>query len=112
MTAPDMLAETYVRPGDENALRRAFQRCHNFIHGNEGMPKDAAFWQLLYLIFAKMYDERVNRGKDRQFFAFADEPFNDEGRMKIRSRIRPLFEAVKKQYSGIFRQLDEITLKL
>jgi hypothetical protein len=23
-------AETYVRPGDENALRRAFQRCHNF----------------------------------------------------------------------------------
>jgi type I restriction enzyme M protein len=52
MSTPDMHAETYVRPGDENALRRAFQRCHNFIHGNEGMPKDAAFWQFLYLIFA------------------------------------------------------------
>ena len=24
------------------------------------MPKDAAFWQFLYLIFSKMYDERTN----------------------------------------------------
>ena len=110
MSTPDMHAETYVRPGDENALRRAFQRCHNFIHGNEGMPKDAAFWQFLYLIFAKMYDERANRGKDRKFFAYADEPFSEEGRMKIRGRIKPLFEAVKKQYGNIFRQSDEITL--
>jgi type I restriction enzyme M protein len=38
MSTPDMHAENYVRPGEENALRRAFQRCHNFIHGNEGMP--------------------------------------------------------------------------
>jgi type I restriction enzyme M protein len=112
MSTPDMHAETYVRPGDENALRRAFQRCHNFIHGNEGMPKDAAFWQFLYLIFAKMYDERSNRGKDRKFFAYATEPFTDEGRMAIRNRIKPLFEAVKKQYSGsgLFRPNDEITL--
>src|ERR1035441_9603483 len=82
MSTPDMHAETYVRPGEENALRRAFQRCHNFIHGNEGMPKDAAFWQFLYLIFAKMYDERSNRGKGRKFFAFATEPFSEEGDRK------------------------------
>ena len=43
---------------DPEMLRTAFRRCHNFIHGNEGMPKDAAFWQFLYLIFAKMHDER------------------------------------------------------
>ena len=49
MATPDMHAETYVRQGNEEALRRAFQRCHNFIHGNEGMPKDAAFWQFLFL---------------------------------------------------------------
>src|ERR1019366_1843346 len=112
MSTPDVHAETYLRPGDENALRRAFQRCHNFIHGNEGMPKDAAFWQFLYLIFAKMYDERSNRGKDRKFFAFATEPFSEEGRMAIRNRIQPLFDAVKKQYSGsgLFRPNDEITL--
>ena len=112
MTTPDMHAETYVRPGEDNGLRRAFQRCHNFIHGNEGMPKDAAFWQFLYLIFAKMHDERTNRGAQRQFFAYADEPFSDEGRMKIRVRIKGLFDSVKRQYSstGIFRPGDEITL--
>jgi type I restriction enzyme M protein len=110
MTTPDMHAETYVRPGEENALRRAFQRCHNFIHGNEGMPKDAAFWQFLYLIFSKMWDERHNRGEKRQFFALATEPFTEEGRMAIRSRIKPLFEAVKKQYPNLFRPSEEITL--
>jgi type I restriction enzyme M protein len=112
MSTPDMHAETYVRAGDENALRRAFQRCHNFIHGNEGMPKDAAFWQFLYLIFAKMYDERNNRGPNRKFFALATEPFTDEGRMAIRNRIKPLFEAVKRQYrsTGLFRDTDDITL--
>ena len=112
MATPDMQAETYVRQGDEEALRRAFQRCHNFIHGNEGMPKDAAFWQFLYLIFAKMYDERVNRGPERKFFALATEPFTEEGRMAIRGRIKPLFEAVKRQYSnsGLFKGSDEITL--
>jgi type I restriction enzyme M protein len=112
MTTPDMHAETYVRPGEDNGLRRAFQRCHNFIHGNEGMPKDAAFWQFLYLIFAKMYDERANRGADRKFFAYADEPFSEEGRMKICDRIKTLFAAVKKQYasSELFRPGDEITL--
>jgi type I restriction enzyme M protein len=109
MSTPDMHAETYVRPGEENALRRAFQRCHNFIHGNEGMPKDAAFWQFLYLIFAKMHDERTNRGKDRKFFAAADEPFTDEGRMKIRARIHDLFRTTKKQYN-FFKDTDEITL--
>jgi type I restriction enzyme M protein len=112
MATPDMHAETYVRQGNEESLRRAFQRCHNFIHGNEGMPKDAAFWQFLYLIFSKMYDERVNRGSERKFFALATEPFTEEGRMAIRGRIKPLFEAVKRQYSasGLFRASDEITL--
>jgi len=109
MSTPDMHAETYARPGEENALRRAFQRCHNFIHGNEGMPKDAAFWQFLYLIFAKMFDERANRGKERKFFAAADEPFTDEGRMKVRGRILDLFKSMKKQYA-FFRDSDEITL--
>jgi type I restriction enzyme M protein len=112
MATPDTHAEIPVRQGNEEALRRAFQRCHNFIHGNEGMPKDAAFWQFLYLIFSKMYDERVNRGSDRRFFATATEPFTEEGRMAIRGRIKPLFEAVKRQYgdSGLFRPSDEITL--
>ncbi len=47
-----------LRRADPVMLRTPFRRCHNYIHGNEGMPKDAAFWQFLYLIFCKMYDEQ------------------------------------------------------
>ena len=90
-------------------LRVAFRRCHNFIHGNEGMPKDAAFWQFLYLIFCKMHDERAPRDK-RRFWAGPQEQFDLEGRQKIRQRIMPLFAEVKQQYSDIFRGNDEITL--
>jgi hypothetical protein len=48
-------------PGRSGHAAHAFRRCHNYIHGNEGMPKDAAFWQFLYLIFCKMYDEQQPR---------------------------------------------------
>jgi type I restriction enzyme M protein len=109
MSTPDAGSETHLRRGTEETLRRAFQRCHNFIHGNEGMPKDAAFWQFLYLIFAKMYDERRNAGR-RQFWADATEPFTKEGRMKVNRRIRTLFEAVKREYRTLFRPTDAITL--
>ena len=90
-------------------LKTAFRRCHNFIHGNEGMPKDAAFWQFLYLIFCKMYDER--QGHDlRRFWAGPTEQFNDAGRREVKKRILPLFEDVKKKYKTIFRGNEEITL--
>ena len=49
-----------LRRAEAGMLNTAFRRCHNFIHGNEGLPKDAAFWQFLYLLFAKMHDERVS----------------------------------------------------
>jgi type I restriction enzyme M protein len=78
-------------------LRTAFRRYHNFIHGNEGMPKDAACWQFLYLIFAKMHDER-GEGVTRRFYAQPTEPFTAEGRKAIRTRIEPLFEEVKQKY--------------
>ncbi len=106
---PDVLAPAYLRKATEETLRRAFQRCHNFIHGNEGMPKDAAFWQFLYLIFAKMFDEQRNNG-DRQFWAGPHEQFETAGQAKIRSRILPLFASVKKEYDHIFRGNEEITL--
>ena len=51
-----VVSDARLRRADPEMLRTAFRRCHNFIHGNEGMPKDAAFWQFLYLIFAKMHD--------------------------------------------------------
>jgi len=113
----DVASHAKLRRADPEMLRTAFRRCHNFIHGNEGMPKDAAFWQFLYLIFAKMYDER--RPNDaRRFWAgrfekngqLIDEQFDVEGQKAIRKRILPLFEEVKKKYSTVFRGNEEITL--
>jgi type I restriction enzyme M protein len=109
-----VVSDARLRRADPEMLRTAFRRCHNFIHGNEGMPKDAAFWQFLYLIFAKMHDERGD-GITRRFYAYPTEPFTTEGRKAIRARIGPLFEEVKQKYglasdNPIFRGNEEITL--
>lgn len=78
-----------LRRADPVMLRTAFRRCHNYIHGNEGMPKDAAFWQFLYLIFCKMYDEQQPNDA-RRFWVGPFEPFEAAGREQIRLRIKPL----------------------
>jgi type I restriction enzyme M protein len=98
-----------MRRADPVMLRIAFRRCHNYIHGNEGMPKDAAFWQFLYLIFCKMYDER-RVGEHRDFWAGPYEPFEPAGQKEIRRRILPLFEVVKRTYPALFKGNEEITL--
>ena len=105
----DVVSSARMRRADPEMLRTAFRRCHNFIHGNEGMPKDAAFWQFLYLIFSKLHDER-QPGDSRRFWAGPTEQFDEKGRKAIRSRIDPLFKEVKKKYSSIFRGNEEITL--
>ncbi|MCW7554512.1 SAM-dependent methyltransferase [Endozoicomonas gorgoniicola] len=117
----DVHSDAKLRKADPDMLRTAFRRCHNFIHGNEGMPKDAAFWQFLRLIYCKMYDEGKNQA-ERRFYAgyiprerngkteYIDEQFDDEGRQKIRERIFLLFEDVKKAYSNLFDGTEKITL--
>ena len=113
----DVASHARLRRADPEMLRTAFRRCHNFIHGNEGMPKDAAFWQFLYLIFAKMHDERQPNDA-RRFWAgrfeksgqLIDEQFDPAGQKAIRERIEPLFEEVKTRYSTVFRGNEEITL--
>lgn len=113
----DVASHAKLRRADPEMLRTAFRRCHNFIHGNEGMPKDAAFWQFLYLIFAKMHDERKPNDA-RRFWAgrfekngqLIDEQFDPAGQKAIRERIKPLFDEVKKKYSTVFRGNEEITL--
>lgn len=100
-----------LRRGEAGMLKTAFRRCHNYIHGNEGMPKDAAFWQFLYLLFAKMHDERevLRTGRQPEFFVLPSEPFNDGGRRAIRRRITALFDEVKQEYK-LFTARDELTL--
>jgi type I restriction enzyme M protein len=105
----DVVSIAQTRRADPDMLRISFRRCHNFIHGNEGMPKDAAFWQFLYLIFCKMHDERSPRTQ-RRFWAGMKEQFNDQGRREIRRRIMPLFDEVKQSFPTLFRGNEEITL--
>jgi type I restriction enzyme M protein len=100
-----------MRRGEAAMLKTVFRRCHNYVHGNEGLPKDAAFWQFLYILFAKIYDEQVVRrthGEPR-FYAHPTEPFTDAGRQAIRDRVLRLFEDVKKNYP-LFEARDQITL--
>ena len=105
----NVLSRARARRADPEMLRTAFRRCHNFIHGNEGMPKDAAFWQFLYLIFCKMYDERRRRDA-RRFWAGPKEQFTAAGRKAIRKRIEPLFGEVKQEYKAIFSGGERISL--
>ncbi len=106
----NVLSRARARRADPEMLRTAFRRCHNFIHGNEGMPKDAAFWQFLYLIFCKMHDERTHKKVHRRFWAAPTEQFDDAGRKAIRKRIEPLFGEVKGAYKTIFSGSEEVTL--
>ncbi|MFA7762663.1 methylation-associated defense system DNA methyltransferase MAD2 [Streptomyces sp. NRRL S-448] len=100
-----------LRRAEPEMLKTSFRRCHNYIHGNEGMSKDAAFWQFLYLLFAKTYDERVSRGTGRgRFRTGLKEMFEEGGRAAISARVKELFEDVKREYDGVFKPTDEITL--
>lgn len=100
-----------LRRGEAEMLRLAFRRCHNYIHGNEGMPKDAAFWQFLYLLFAKMHDERVSRKNHvpPRFYLLPSEASTEKGREAIEKRITELFNEVKREYP-IFTVSDVIEL--
>ncbi|MBH8593451.1 restriction endonuclease subunit M [Paenactinomyces guangxiensis] len=110
----EVVSNAHTRKADKEMLKITFRRCHNFIHGNEGMPKDAAFWQFLYLIFCKMHDENLRHQHrntwHRRFWAGPKEQYKDEGRKEIRKRIEELFAEMKETYANIFRGNEEITL--
>ncbi len=49
-----------IATGDN--LQRTFARIHDYIYGNQGLKKDAAYWQVLNLIFCKTYEIRKWHG--------------------------------------------------
>lgn len=96
------------KPANESLIK-TFKRCHDYIYGNEGMKK-TAFWELLNLIFCKLYDEK-RRNMDakegisyrRRFWVGVKEQFTEEGRKAVVDRIRGLFEELKE--SQVFRDV-------
>jgi type I restriction enzyme M protein len=97
-----------IATGDN--LVHTFARVHDYIYGNQGLKKDAAFWQVLNLIFCKIHDERTTG--QRRFWVRATERNTPEGQAAIAGRIRVLFDEVKRDptYSSVFSERDIIEL--
>ena len=101
-----------------DSLVRVFRRCHDYIYGNEGMKK-TAFWELLNLIFTKLYDEKyrfiaAEKGDSyrRRFWVGAKEQYTDAGAAKVAYRIKKLFTELKedKLFSEVFDGNEQINL--
>jgi type I restriction enzyme M protein len=98
-----------LKPATSDALLFAFRRCHNYIAGNQGLQKPAAFWELLKLIFCKIHDERHN--DEVQFYTAANERHGVNGPLKVQKRIDALFSQVKNDYPTIFKASESLELK-
>jgi type I restriction enzyme M protein len=102
-----------------DSLIKTFKRCHDYIYGNEGRQK-TAFWDLLNIIFCKIYDEKqyqkdAQEGEKSPRHKFRVKPleFNTtEGQKAIADRIRDIFKDLKASalYSDIFTGKEEIEL--
>lgn len=82
-----------------DSLVKVFKRSHDYIYGNEGRKKDA-FWQLLNLIFCKLYDEKrkfihAEDSYRRKFWVGVKEQNTEEGRKAVAKRIKDLFDELK-----------------
>ncbi|QHW01274.1 N-6 DNA methylase [Spirosoma endbachense] len=107
-----------VRKPANDSLIRTFKRCHDYIYGNQGRTKDA-FWQLLYLIFCKIYDEKRRdichqKGESyrRRFWVGATEPHTEDGRRDVSERIKKLFDELKESddFQDVFEGNEQIQL--
>lgn len=88
----------------------SFQICHDHIYVTDGLQKQPAFFELLKVIFCKIYDER-NFPNPLKFYATTQEKKSNDGRLTVFNRISKIFNAVKKQYPAIFDANDEIKLQ-
>jgi len=88
----------------------SFKICHDHIYVTDGLQKQPAFFELLKVIFCKIYDER-NVRRPLEFYATALEKKSNDGRLTVFNRISKIFDAVKRQYLAIFDANDEIKLQ-
>ncbi len=88
----------------------SFKICHDHIYVTDGLQKQPAFFELLKVIFCKIYDER-NLPNPLEFYATAREKASNDGRLTVVNRISKIFDAVKKQYPAIFDANDQIKLQ-
>lgn len=101
-----------------DSLVRTFKRCHDYIYGNEGKKK-TAFWELLNMIFCKIYDEKRryldaerNISYRRKFWVGLKERNTIEGEHAVAKRIKGLFEELKTDslFKEVFDGNEQISL--
>jgi len=97
-----------LRPATSDVLLFTFQRCHNYIAGNQGLQKPEAFWELLKLIFCKIEDERSSQ---IDFYTTSRERQGLNGQLKAKRRIETLFADVRRKYSTIFKSNELVELE-
>lgn len=95
-----------LRPATE--LQSVFRRCHDYIYGNQGLPKDVAFHELLKVIFCKVHDE--NESARVRFYVTSKELKSPMGQINVKERLGELFYEVKKRYPHIFKADEKIEL--
>ncbi|MDF0714570.1 N-6 DNA methylase [Muricauda sp. 334s03] len=114
----DRADRSHTRTPANDSLIKVFKRSHDYIYGNEGRKKDA-FWQLLNLIFCKIYDEKrrfmeLPDGESyrRKFWVGVKEQNSEEGRRAVAKRIKGLFEELKNDnlFSEVFQGNESIDL--
>ena len=87
-----------------------FKTCHNHIYVTDGLQKQPAFFELLKVIFCKIFDER-NIPHPLEFFASSRERSYPDGQLTVQKRMSKIFKKVKQRYSTIFDENAEIQLK-
>ena len=102
----EKLAFRELRPATE--LESVFRRCHDYIYGNQGLPKDMSFHELLKVIFCKVHDERESQ--QIRFYVTSKEKRTPMGQIKVKERLNELFNEVKHHYKHIFKQDETIEL--
>lgn len=93
-----------LMPVTGDNLLFAFRRCHNKIAGAQGLHKDAAFWELLKIIFCKIEDER---SPTLNFFVTPTELVDSTSAATAKARVQDLFNTkVLRKYPTIFEEND------
>ncbi len=93
-----------------DVLLYAFKSCHNHIHLVDGFQKEKAFFELLKIIFSKIWDEK-NIPNDLEFFVKPSELNDADGQIACKKRIEKIFGKVKSKFPQIFSAGETIDLK-
>ena len=93
----------------EDELIAVFRRCHNYIHGNQGLPKERAFNEFLKVIFCKVQDEKTI-DRPLRFFIGNEERRSTIGQSQLRQVMEELFTEVREAYPYIFGDDDALSI--